>query len=269
MSLVYAAIMPHGDELLRIHPPLVSLSALRLALEEIGRDIRAAAPELVVICSPHHLRIPAHLAIADSTYVEGSLAGPLGELRLRARIERSANRAVAAAAAQSGLAPALCGYATSEESELSCLPLDWGSLVPLSFIAPDGAPPPVVLLGPPRDLGFEPLRRFGGVLGPALGDRRFALIASADLAHAHDADGPYGYDPAAAFYDAKVQEAVAAGDLARLTALPQQVLEAAKADAPWQLAILEGVLGAHCEPRHIAYARPSYFGMLGAGYAVI
>lgn len=267
MSLVYAAIIPHGDELLPIHPPHPALTALQASLEEIGAEIRAAAPDLLVVCSPHHLRVPGHLAIADSAYLAGDLSGPVGTVHARAHVDRAANRTIASAAAGAGLPPALCGYATAENSDLSCLPLDWGSLVPLHFIAPGEVSVPVAVLGPPRDLGLVPLHRFGASLCEALSDRRFALVASADLAHAHAEDGPYGYDPAAAAYDAAVQEAIASGDLATLVALPPALLAAAKADAPWQLAVLAGALGNKASPRHACYARPSYFGMLGAGFA--
>jgi aromatic ring-opening dioxygenase LigB subunit len=267
MALVYAAIIPHGDELLPIHPPLDALEDLQRALQAIGRELRAAQPDLVVICSPHHLRIPGQLAIADSAYLSGTLSGPLGTVVRTVRTDRSANRAIATAATESGLPPALCGYATAEESELSCLPLDWGCIVPLHFIS-DGEPPfPVAVLGPPRDIGLRPLRAFGAHLRTQLADRRFALVASADLGHAHEETGPYGYDPAANVYDAAVQDAVSQGDLSLLAAIPDDVLARAKADAPWQLAILEGALGRKHDARHAAYARPTYFGMLGTGFA--
>lgn len=239
---------------------------MRAGLGEIGKELRATRPELLVLCSPHHLRVPGHLAIADSAHLEGALQGPLGELRIRAHTNRAANRNIAAASAQCGLQPALCGFATTEESVLSTLPLDWGSLVPLSFVAAAEDLPPLALLGPPRDIGLEVLRAFGRSLANALSGRRYALIASADLGHAHDLCGPYGFDPAAAAYDAAVQAAAAAGDLSALANLSPRLVDAAKADAPWQLAILEGALGGPSQARHIVYARPSYFGMLCAGF---
>ncbi len=266
MPLTYAAIMPHGDELLEIHPPQPALEELRACLRSVGQDIRDAAPDLVVVCSPHHLRVPGHLAIADSAYLEGSLEGPLGAIRMRARTDRAANRAIAAAASAVSLPPAVCGYATAEQSDLSCLPLDWGSIVPLSFIAPDGPTVPIAVIGPPRDLGLSTLRRFGAALREALEPTHFALVASADLGHAHEASGPYGYDPASAVYDKAALNAVRTGDIGRLAALGDDVALAAKADAPWQLSILEGALGATQSPRHVAYARPTYFGMLCAGF---
>ena len=67
-----------------------------------------------------------------------------------------------------------------------------------------------------------------------------ALIASADNGHAHDPDGPYGFDPAAEAYDAQLQEILDSG---RLDFLPlAELVEPAKADSLWQLATLQGAV---------------------------
>src|SRR5436190_844508 len=47
--------------------------------------------------------------------------------------------------------------------------------------------------------------------------RRVAFVASADLGHAHDAQGPYGYDIASQEFDTALVDAVKARDLARLS----------------------------------------------------
>jgi len=82
------------------------------------------------------------------------------------------------------------------------------------------------------------------------------LIASADHAHAHRADGPYGFDPAAAEYDRHFQELVATGDFRPLA----ELVEAAKADSLWQLLVLQGALGGR-PLELLAYAAPTYYGM--------
>ncbi len=91
---------------------------------------------------------------------------------------------------------------------------------------------------------------------------RVALIASADHGHAHDADGPYGFDPAAAEYDALLQEILASD---RLDFLPLAALvEAGKADSLWQLLVLQGAVGEEARADVLAYAAPTYYGMLVA-----
>jgi aromatic ring-opening dioxygenase LigB subunit len=124
----------------------------------------------------------------------------------------------------------------------------------------------VCIVGPPRDLGLRPLVRFGEELRRAAGARRVALIASADQAHAHLVEGPYGFDGAAAPYDTLTQTAALAGDLSALVQLRPDFIAAAKPDAPWQLAVLHGAMGGPHRVADFSYARPTYFGMLTARF---
>ncbi|HEV7132389.1 MAG TPA: hypothetical protein VGN27_01500, partial [Gaiellaceae bacterium] len=84
-----------------------------------------------------------------------------------------------------------------------------------------------------------------------------ALVASADHAHAHGPDGPYGFDEAAAAYDARFQELVAAEPLDFMPLAP--LVEAAMADSLWQLLVLQGAARGPAEL--LAYAAPTYYGM--------
>src|SRR5207249_9993224 len=113
-------------------------------------------------------------------------------------------------------------------------PLDWGTEIPLQFMHARR----VVVLSPARDRPLEEHLQLGQVLASnsLLQGRRVALIASADHGHAHDPDGQYGFDPAAAAYDERLQEILASG---RLDFLPlAELVEPAKADSLWQLVVL-------------------------------
>ncbi len=265
MPIVFKAVMPHGEELLPHTAEDAGLMVLRRAMAAIGRAFRTCAVDLLLVASPHHLRIPGHLAIADTAYVEGELASYGRAYGLRLQLDRAFNRTLADAAAAAGLPAARVSFQTTE-GPLSTLPLDFGSIVPLHFLAGGQPLPRLCLVGPPRDLGLRPLVRLGEQIAMRSGLRRVALIASADLAHAHLADGPYGLDPAAASYDALVQAAALAGDLSPLARLPIDFLATAKPDAPWQLAILQGAMAGPHAVHDFAYARPSYFGMLAARF---
>jgi aromatic ring-opening dioxygenase LigB subunit len=99
--------------------------------------------------------------------------------------------------------------------------------------------------------------RLGETIAAATGDMRVALIASADHGHAHDPDGPYGFDEAAAAYDARFLELLG---LERLDFTPlAELVEPAKADSLWQLLILQGAVSGPAEL--LAYAAPTYYGM--------
>jgi len=120
------------------------------------------------------------------------------------------------------------------------------------------------VVSPARDRPLEEHLQLGQVLASnrLLQGRRVALVASADHGHAHDPEGPYGFDPAAAEYDARLQEIVASG---RLDFLPlAELAEPAKADSLWQLLVLQGAVGETARADVLGYAAPTYYGMLVA-----
>lgn len=269
VPIVRAAIMPHGDALLPSrHPASDDLGAVRRVLGETGRSISSAPVDAVLLLSPHHLRIRGQISVTSSAFVAGTLPGEDFAFNCRLPVARELSARVARAAKSAAIPAAEVNYATAD-GDLSCLPLDWGSLIPLYFLTQGGTRPvPVCVVGPPRDLGLAPLVSFGRALREQCADLRVALIASADLGHAHAKDGPYGFHPAAAQYDGLVQDAVMRGDLAGLQELDPGLIDDAKADAPWQLAILFGALGGPVQTLRWAYTRPTYFGMLAAEFAV-
>src|SRR5262249_39378858 len=173
-------------------------------------------------------------------------------------IDRELSQAIIDAARADGL-PILGVSYGGNVPEQAELPLDWGTEVPLNYVDAKQ----VVVVAPARDRALDEHIRLGTAIARATGDRDVALIASADQGHAHDADGPYGFDPAAAEYDALFQELLERRPLAfgRLAGL----VEPAKADSLWQLLVLQGAIEGHAEL--LAYAVRSYYGMAVATVA--
>jgi aromatic ring-opening dioxygenase LigB subunit len=231
VSLVFACIAPHGD---------VDLAPeLRPAMEELGRRCAAAAPEVAVVVSPHSVHVEGHFAVVT--------AGQVGEWET--------DGALAAALLEAPL-PILGVSYGGNDAAMAEFPLDWGTEIPLEFLRP----PRVVVVAPARDRPLEEHLRLGQTLARLPG--RVALVASADNGHAHDPDGPYGFDPAAAEYDARLQEILASD---RLDFLPlAELVEPAKADSLWQLVVLQGAVGESARADVLAYATPTYYGMLVA-----
>ncbi len=90
-------------------------------------------------------------------------------------------------------------------------------------------------------------------------------IASADHGHAHDPEGPFGFDPAAAEYDARVVDLVRENRLAQVVDL-EPIVDAASADSLWQLVLLHGALADGFDAELLSYECPTYFGMLCAAF---
>ena len=115
----------------------------------------------------------------------------------------------------------------------------------------------VVVVAPARDRPLDEHVRLGAAIARATGDRDVALIASADHGHTHAADGPYGFDPASAEYDALFQQLLLQEPLDFRSLA--ELVEPAKADSLWQLLVLQGAIEGHAEL--LAYVAQSYFGM--------
>jgi len=231
VSLVFTCIAPHGD---------VDLAPeLRAAMEELGRRFEAAAPELAVVVTPHSVHVEGHFGVVT--------AGKVGDWET--------DRGAALALRKADLPIVGISYGGNDAATAE-FPLDWGTEVPLTFMRARR----VVVVSPARDLRMEEHVRLGETIAALPG--RVALIASADHGHAHDPAGPYGYDSAAGFYDALLQE-ILASDRLDFTTLSLCV-EAAKADSLWQLLVLQGAVGESARADVLAYAAPTYYGMLVA-----
>jgi aromatic ring-opening dioxygenase LigB subunit len=230
--IAFAAIAPHGDV---DEPP-----ELLAAMEELGRRFDASGCDVAVVVTPHNVHVEGHFAVVTAARVG----------------EHEVDRALAAAVVEAARADGLPVVGISfggNDAAAAEHPLDWGTEVPLRFVRAER----VVVVAPARDRPLEEHVRLGAAVARASGDRRVALVASADHAHAHDAGGPYGFDPAAAEYD---ELFVALAGRRPLDFGPlADLVEAAKADSLWQLLVLQGACDAGAEL--LAYAAPTYYGM--------
>jgi aromatic ring-opening dioxygenase LigB subunit len=231
VSLVFACIAPHGD--VDLDP------ALRPAMEELGRRFAAAEPQVAVVVTPHNVHVDGHYAVLT--------AGRVGEWE---------TDAAAAEALLTADLPIVGVSFGGNDPPTAEMPIDWGTEIPLTFMRA----PKIVVVSPARDRPLEEHLKLGEAIAALPG--RVALIASADHGHAHRADGIYGYHPAAAEYDTLLQEIVASD---RLDFFPlADLVEPGKADSLWQLVVLQGAVGEAARADVLAYAAPTYYGMLVA-----
>lgn len=278
--LVFACIAPHGS----ITVPLLAgaeaskATHTRLALEELGRRVAEAAPETLVLITPHGHRVDGAFSLLNNRRVRGTLEaeekGNANSLTLGFRVDQEFNAALRAQASELDVPVARIGYAVPDEEAFS-QELDWGALIPLYFLGAQLSPQPQVVIACP-DRGNLP-GNLPWQLYPAFGEairraaqvtgRRIALIASADMGHAHDPDGPYGLDPASAEFDAEAQEAIREQDLGRLLNFDLDWVQRAATDAFGQILNLHGAIqGTGMRGELLSYEVPTYFGMLCAAY---
>lgn len=268
--IVFACIAPHGDLAVpeACQPERAHLAAsTQAAMAELGRRLEAAQPDVVVVLTPHGIHVEGHLAVV----VAGRVVGALDEVpavALDLRTDRGLATAAVDALRAAGLPVVGVSFGGNDPAE-AAMPLDWGSLIPLWHLGGRRWPPlPVVIVAPARDLPPERHVEAGATIARVIADtgRRAAIVASADQAHTHRSDGPYGFDPAAAVHDELVVRLLRDGRLGAVRDLDPALVEAAKPDSWWQHLILLGAIGEAWLPDVLSYEAPTYYGMLCAGF---
>jgi aromatic ring-opening dioxygenase LigB subunit len=267
VSLVFAAIAPHGT---LPEAPVENADATHAALDELGRRFDAADPEVTIILTPHNVHVQGHFAVVLAGTVAGTLADfDAPEVRLSCAVDLDLATEAVVALHDAGL-PVVGASFGANDPGAATAPMDWGMLIPLWVMGGRSEPPvPAVVVSPARDRPLAEHVRAGEALARVAegSGKRVALIASADHGHAHDANGPYGFDPAAAEFDARVVELVRENRLGGLLELDPAFVDAAKADSWWQLLMLHGALGDGWRSEFLSYEASTYFGMLCAVYA--
>lgn len=263
---VFACITPHGSEIIAelSQQNVALMERTRHSMEHLGAHMRGAKPDTIILLTPHGTRVDGQFSIANSEHMYGELAEHGGKVVMDRAVDRELASAMAERARAEGLAVGVLNFATSE-GPLSCLPLDWGAIVPLYFM-PDV---PIVVVTPSRHVSYEAHVRFGAAMAQAVSasGKRVGLIASCDWAHAHDAKGPYGYHEAAAKLDAQVVELIRTCDLEGMMSFDEQFVNDAKPDGIWQSLILAGAIPrALRDVEFLSYEVPTYFGLMCAAF---
>ena len=267
MSLIYACIAPHAGDLI---PETIKdqniVKLTRQCMMEMGEHLQALNPDVIVIANPHGFRVQNAMSISIA---ERAVAYWSRDVKLEFEMDPSLAIAIAAKASEMDIPVVQYIYGASGGPECF-IPLDWGAVVPLYFLGHRFNPKPkIVHLSPMRLLPFATHYEFGLAIGRVIqqSDERIAFIASADQGHAHDPNGPYGFDPASAKYDAWMQDVIRTNRLDDLLSADPQLVEEGKPDSLWPTLILAGVLKENpMAARLLSYEVNVYFGIMCAEF---
>ncbi len=264
MPVVYACIAPHSGHLLLPAAAPTPIPATREAMRQIKADLQAARPETLAVLTPHGIAIAGRISLGATPLASGELDGTT--VTAATDLELAALWAYRASEKGIPVAP------LSSRDPQEPFPLDWGVVIPIALSAPGMEPPlSLIVACPDRALSNTQLMDWGEALAVAADElgTRVALIVSADQGHGHAADGPYGFTPVSAQYDADMRAAVEAGDLPRLLSWPEGYADDALADSFWQTLSLIGVQKrVPLRGRFLSYEVDHYFGLLCASYTL-
>src|SRR3989475_5277525 len=273
MPLEYACIMPHGGEII---PQLVARKTEHLfvktreSVRKIARDIREVRADTIVIASPHNLRLQDKIGIVTSENTTGQLSGPRGrKVSLSLKCDREFAQDLLQESARKHLPVVGANYGTAE-GPASDMPMDWGTLVPMWFVAKEErVKAKTVIVTPSREIPLKQNIALGTTIAEIAEkkEKRIVFIASADQAHAHKRSGPYGYHSSAAKYDEFVSQAIRKNRIESISRLKKRFVEDAKPDSLWQMAMLAGLTRVvKMRGSLLSYDVPTYYGMICASF---
>ncbi len=259
MPLVFSAITPHPP----IIVPGVGSDADRrrgratiAAMEKLAAALAATRPETIVVISPHAPLDPEAFVINDAPELtlqldEFGASFPHQKIKTDHRLFQKTTEALPAQ--------------NISWRAVSSPQLDHGTVVPLSFFAPNLAATQILSLGYTQ-LPLCAHVRFGEVLGRVIKSypRRVAIIASGDMSHRLTSDAPGGFSPVAQSFDDQLVKIIKQSDWAALLRMDPAVTEAAGECGLRSCAILSGVLKNTATQAEIL----SYEGPFGVGYLV-
>lgn len=264
MPLIFACAVPHAGAALPEFEAVSDVGArTRAAMAAIGAELEELRPDTVVVLTPHGFTVHGAISVAITERAAGAL-GPGPAVELEYDRELALALTSGAGVVELPIAPFWFGDGT--------LPLDWSTVIPMRYLGAGFArPPELVVVGPSGQVPRSQLVAFGQLLRRVASAtrQRVALVASVDQGHAHDEDGPYGYDPASARFDATLQTIFANGQLEQLLELDEAFVDAAMPDSVEALLILYGALKDHpfrCELR--SYELYGYFSGICATFGV-
>jgi aromatic ring-opening dioxygenase LigB subunit len=266
---------PHGgeiiEELCSTENVKQNFKDTRDGMLHLAKDISRVSPDTIVIASPHNLRLWKKIGIVIAQNSSGELtAAKKTRLRLRCSCDTSLAWKLLKASEQRKL-PVVAANFGASEGPSSDMQMDWGTFVPLwFFLKALRRKPRIVIVTPSREIRLTENYLFGRLIANICKElrTRVVFVASADQSHVHQAGGPYGVDKTAATkFDQSVIRAIAADNIEALLKISPKLVERAKPDSLWQIAMLAGLFSLIPMKATIySYDVPTYYGMICAGF---
>jgi MEMO1 family protein len=256
------------------HPPIIipAIGRDRLAeaqqtidgMKRLAGMVKEAAPELLIIISPHGQILREGPAVLTTPRLSGNF-GQFGfpGIQIEFQTDRELVRLIKEETAAEPLRPV---FLDNQDSPYGGrIALDHGAMVPLYYLQEAGLETPGLHI----TFGFNPYRQlyqFGRALKRAIDKRRVvtAVIASGDLSHRLLPGAPAGYHPRAADFDQQLVEMLREGRVEDILDFNPQLVEAAGECGLRSFIIALGLFDGKLFKTEII----SYEGPFGVGYLV-
>ncbi len=265
MPLVFAAVTPHPPVLIpKIGKDnLEKLKKTESAMKNLEQLMYAAKPESIVIISSHGQVFDESFNINFSADYAASFKefGDF-ELELNFKSDYMSIQEIRAADESNQEAPIVM----TSSSEL-----DYGFSVPLYFLTQHQKNLPIIPITHSA-LDYQQHLKFGNFLYRQLSkiNKRFAVIASGDLAHTLTKDAPGGYSKTGTAFDNQVVTAIKNKNFGALQKISPALANEAKETGLRSIIILSGILESiNVEPEIMSYEGPFGVGYLVANFKML
>ena len=228
------------------HPPLIvkevgkgaeeQVSLTLESYQQIAREIADISPETIIISSPHTKLYNNYFHLMDSISLEGSFRSfgaaevtfnELNDMELLGKIDEIAKRY-----------DFPTGILNDNINEL-----DHGTMVPLYFINKYLGDYKIIVIGI-SGLSYPEHYKMGKIIKEAIEelDRDVVYIASGDLSHVLQKDGPYGFLEEGPIYDKQIIDVMSKGDFGKLLEFDPHFVDKAAVCGHPSFLMMAGVL---------------------------
>ncbi|OQV24493.1 hypothetical protein BV898_01555 [Hypsibius exemplaris] len=232
-KVIRAYVVPHGSLALDpSHTNFSNASAKALAslihdsLIRVSQDVAAQNPQVIFLSTPHGIAdldkflLYLNSAAGGVTYADSCTNATECAYKLQVSLAANASMELVQSMRKSHRVSGISAFGppasdpprikkkvTDDDSGVT-LPLAWAEIIPLYYIPRLNTTRVIILSHPSRrynhsETMIPELLHLGRSLYLHLEHmpERVAVIVSADLAHTHDKDGPYGFSPTAQPFD--------------------------------------------------------------------
>ncbi|MBR5337860.1 MAG: AmmeMemoRadiSam system protein A [Lachnospiraceae bacterium] len=260
MSVVAAYMVPH--------PPLIVPKVGRGneacvqetidAYEKVADEIAALAPDTIIISSPHASLFTDYFAISSGKMGVGSMASfGAPAVAFKEEYDEELVKKISLISVEKEFPAGTLGEVSRE--------LDHGVMVPLWFIRKKYTGYKLVRIGL-SGLSLTAHYSFGEIINEAVEElgRKVVYIASGDLSHKLQEDGPYGFAPEGPEYDRRIMDVCSRAAFGELFDFTDLFRECAAECGHRSFVIMAGVLDGKAVEAH----ELSHQDVTGVGYGI-
>jgi aromatic ring-opening dioxygenase LigB subunit len=266
-SILSAYILPHPPIMI---PEIgggreVEISSTINACKKVSKEISQLQPDTIVIISPHGLSLADQICISTMEDLKGDFRNfDRKDIKLEFQNDLELTELIIQKSREKHFPLEEIDEDSVIRYDITSV-VDHGSLVPLYYVNQNYNDYKLVHISM-GFLDYEYLNEFGGIIREAIeaSDLRCVIIASGDLSHKLEEEGPYGYNQYGKVFDTQIVNILKTSKLSEFMNIAEDIIEEAAQCGLRSFITLAGCFAQNKIQTEIL----SYEGPFGVGYCV-